>query len=107
MAVNIKLHSRLRFGRFVEADGVAFWDTIDLPEIPVQEDDIQYTIQSTDRIDRLARRFYGDPVLWWVIALANGMEIVPTELLTSDTLRIPSPRWILQNLFTRPNKRRN
>lgn len=95
----ITLNSRLRFGSPVEVDGIQFWDLLDLPALPEQPDDLTYQVQNGDRIDRLANSFYGDPVLWWVIAEANGLEILPTELNDGMILRIPSPRFVTQQLF--------
>jgi hypothetical protein len=95
----IKNHSRLRFAQLAIADGITFWDLLDLPYIPPQTDDIQYTVNMNDRIDSLAYQFYKDPVLWWVIAEANDLEILPTDLQTGMVIRIPSPRYVLQLLF--------
>jgi len=100
VAINVALRSRLRFAQLLEIDGFTFWDTLEPPDIPEQSDDISYDVKSHDRIDLLANRFYGDPVLWWVIAVANDMEIIPTDFNVGDILRIPSPRFVLQELFT-------
>lgn len=99
MSVLVARASPLRFTDLLQTDGVTFWDVLDLPDIPIQSDDISYTTISTDRIDNLAARFYGDSVLWWVIALANGMELLPTDLHAGQALRIPSPRYVQQTLF--------
>jgi hypothetical protein len=99
MSVRVPTRSRLRFADLGTLDGIEFWDLLDLPEIPDQPDDISYQVQGGDRMDRLAARFYGDPVLWWVLAVANEIEIIPTELQEGDFLRIPSPRYVTQELF--------
>lgn len=99
MAINLVIHSRLRFSRLLLVDGVEFWDLWSAPTIPVQNDDLQYTVQSGDRIDLLANRFYSDPVLWWVIASANSLDLMPSDLISNATLRIPSPRYVLNDLF--------
>lgn len=101
MTVNVKEKSRLRFAELLEVGGVVFWDTVVLPDIPEQVDDIVYRVRDIDRIDLLANRFYGDPVLWWVIAEANDFEILPTDFNTADVIRIPAPRYILGALFAR------
>lgn len=101
MSVTIARHSRLNFADLIEQDGTAFWDLPDDVSLPAQPDDIQYTALSTDRIDRLSARFYGDSALWWVIAVANNIEIHPTDLYEGQILRIPSPRYVLQELFKR------
>lgn len=99
MAVTIDRHSYLRFAELVTLDSVDFWDVVDMPTIPEQIDDVQYRVLSTDRLDLLADKFYGDATLQWVIALANDIELWPTELNVGDTLRIPAPRYIAQQFF--------
>jgi nucleoid-associated protein YgaU len=103
MAVTVSKHSRLQFDTLLTDSGMEFWDTLDLPDIPVQNDDIQYTAISNDRIELLAYQFYGDPGLWWVIALANNLELLPTALYNGQLLRIPSPTYILQTFFQAGN----
>jgi len=105
MSVSIPSRSRLNFAELIQADGVEFWEVLDLPEIVVQPDDIQYTALGSDRIDRIAYKHYGDPVLWWVIAAANGMELLPDALCTGQVLRIPAPRYVLQQLFQKAGTR--
>lgn len=99
MAIKVALRSRLRFTDLGTLDGLEFWDLVDLPEIPEQPDDITYQVQGGDRLDHLAVRYYGDPVLWWVLAAANDLEILPTDLNEGDFLRVPSPRYVTQELF--------
>ena len=101
MSVRIAPHSRLRFGELYIINGVEHWDILDLPTLVEQSDDITYQVRRgvIERIDKLAVRFYGDAKLWWVIAAANGLEIIPTDLNEGDILIIPSPRYILQELF--------
>ncbi len=101
MSVKIPVHSRLRFGNLYSSEGVEFWDILDLPTIEEQDDDIVYQIKGGvgERVDQLASRFYGDPKLWWVIALANGFELVPVDLNHGDFIVVPAPRYVLQELF--------
>lgn len=99
MSIRVASHSRLRFGQSLLVDGIEFFDTVDFPAVERQTDDIEYVVSSTDRIDTLAANFYGDPVLWWVIAVANDMEDLPGALNQGDVLRIPAPRYVLQMFF--------
>lgn len=99
MSVKVVRNSRLRFADLLTTDGVEFWDTVDLPDIPIQTDDLTYTVNAVDRPDMLAYKFYGTPVLWWVIAKANDLELFPTELYEGQQLRIPASRYVLQQLF--------
>lgn len=105
MPIAVSRHSRLRFGEVRTLEGIEFFDVLDLPLIPAQPDDLSYTVLDSDRIDVLAYKFYGSPTLWWVIAAVNGLEILPTELHAGALLRIPSPRFVTQELF-KPNPNR-
>jgi nucleoid-associated protein YgaU len=100
MSVDIPLRSRLQFADLLSYSGVEFWETVDLPNVEIQSDDVFHIVCSTDRIDSIAYKYYGDPVLWWVVAVANDLELVPTDLYEGQTLRIPAPRYVLQELFT-------
>jgi nucleoid-associated protein YgaU len=101
MAVKIAQRSRLNFASYVKYDGVEFWDAPNYPTIPVSSTDIRYTVSNVDRIDLLANKFYGDPSLWWVIALANDLELIPTDLYPGLEIVIPSPQWVTQKLFSK------
>lgn len=99
MAVNIARRSRVRFGELLTAEGYEFWDFPEYPAIPKQPDDLLYQVTSVDRLELLAFRFYNDPIYWWVIAVANDMELIQAELHVGTILRIPSPRYVSANLF--------
>lgn len=101
MAVAIPPFSRLRFTELLSIEGVEFWDMVDFPTVPEQTDDLQYQVMDTDRLDTLAFRFYGNSIYWWVIAVANDMEIIEVELNVGMPLRIPSPRYVRENLFSK------
>lgn len=105
MSISIPRKSRLRFKTFVEVNGIQFWDLDNLPTIPLSADDFYYFVRATDRMDLLATRFYGDPNLWWVIAVANDMDILPTNLQVGTTIRIPSPSYVTGGLFDSKNIR--
>lgn len=99
MSVSVVRNSRLHFSDLVTVDGYEFWDLAEAPNIEPQNDDIYYNVSGEERIDTIATKFYGDPTLWWVIALANDLEILPTDLGSVDTLRIPAPRYVAGELF--------
>ena len=106
MPVDISRFSRLRFATLAVVDDIEFWDTLDLPEIPEQPDDLVYQVEGFERLDRLAHRYYNDSRLWWVIAVVNDIELVPTEFNVGDKLRIPSPRYVTQVLFKKATTQR-
>lgn len=99
MSVRIVGKSRLILGDLLLVDGVEFYDTIEYPTIQEQADDTTYEWKAGDRIDLVARRIYGDPVLWWVLAVANDIELVPVDLEEGTLLRVPSPRYVNQALI--------
>lgn len=99
--IQVGPRSRLLFGFAITIDGVELFDTLVLPTLQPQSDDTTYEWKSNDQIDLVANRFYGDPVLWWVLALANDIEIVPIQLDEGKLLKVPSPRYVTQILLPR------
>lgn len=99
MAVKTDRQSRLRFLRLLSLDGVEHWDFDELPVVPTMSDDRIHRTTAADRIDLLANQYYGSPVLWWVIALANDLDLIPTSFREGLELRIPSPSYVATLLF--------
>lgn len=58
-------------------------------------------ITENDTLDKLAFEFYdGQGDLWWVIAIANGLEL-PTDLMPNMILNIPLDyKSVLQAIST-------
>jgi nucleoid-associated protein YgaU len=98
MSVAITKGSRLNNSTLILVDGVEFWQTPNLVTIPQSTGDLRYTVKQTDRIDSIANNFYGDPDMWWVIARANNIELIPTDLYEGRVLIIPSPNFIKSTL---------
>lgn len=105
MAVEVRNSSRLLFADLLTDEGVEFWDTLVLPDARAREDDIQYVVANGDRIDLIADRFYQDSRLWWVVAWANNLEIIPTDLKEGQQLRIPSTDFVETELLGRARRR--
>ena len=99
MANSLVRNSRLRFSDFVKVDGVEFFDVGDIPDIPVQPDDLVHVVSEGERIDLIANKYYNDSVLWWVVAVANDIELPPFGVNPGQRLRIPSPTFVSQTLF--------
>lgn len=104
MAVPVKNTSRLLFADLVIVDGVEFWDVLDLPPYKPREGDIPHVVRGHDRIDLLAQKYYRDPVLWWVIAWANDLEILPTQLVVGASITVPDPNYVSTILFNKKRK---
>ena len=100
MPLLVNANSRLRFKEFLTVNGVSFWELDALPTIPKSAADLYYTVEDVDRMDLLATRFYGNPNLWWVLAVANDMDLIPTGLRPGAVIRVPSPDYVTRSLFT-------
>jgi nucleoid-associated protein YgaU len=55
----------------------------------------QYTVQQGDRLDRIAAKYLGDPLLAWLICDANG-ALIPYELVANPgtVLAITTPQGV-------------
>lgn len=99
--IKVRERSLLRFSRMRYLDGILFWDPVLYADIPAQTDDLTHTITPIDRPDTIASRYYGDPSFWKIIAAANGFELMPNDFKIGLTIRIPSPRYVLDVLFAK------
>jgi hypothetical protein len=99
VSIPISKRSRLNFTDLLADGEFEYWDMAVMPVLSEQTDDIRYQVLDGDRVDLLADKFYGSPTLWWVLAVANDMEILPTDMSTGDIIRVPSPRYVTQELF--------
>ena len=55
--------------------GKRYYKSIKYPEIPILDEDLYIISIVGDRVDNLARQYYGDSNLWWIISSANS-EII-------------------------------
>jgi len=99
MTVRIKNTSRLIHANLLKTGGIEYWELPEYPEILPREDDMVHEVEVSDRIDRLAHKYYGDVVLWWVIALANNLRAIPADLVAGTKLRIPAPVYVTGDLL--------
>jgi nucleoid-associated protein YgaU len=70
--------------------GKTLYATSRYPRIPRSANDIYVYTTSQDRYDILAKQYYGDSSLWWVISIAN--EDISQDSLTppiGTQIRIP------------------
>lgn len=99
MAVNVGRTSRLVLGELKSIDGIEFWDMLDLPVFVPRVTDLEHIVADVETIDSLAQQYYQDPILWWVIAWANGLEIIPLDMKVGMTLIIPDPSFVKNTLL--------
>lgn len=76
------------------------------PNIPESADDIYLISNSGDRYDILAREYYGDQTLWWIIASANNSQKASLAIEPGVQIRIPADKSLALRLFEQVNKAR-
>jgi phage tail protein X len=86
-------------------DGKMVYKSTIYPVIQPQDTDVQIVSNDGDYLDTLAYKYYGDPTLWFIIALANpgigkGRFSIPAGL----TLRIPIDINSIINQYNQLNK---
>lgn len=60
------------------------------PKITPDDSDLYVITETTDRLDLLAKKYYNDVSLWWVIAVANNINDGNFYVEEGRQLRIPS-----------------
>jgi len=101
MTIRIRETSRLRFANLSIIEGVESWDLPIYPVVEPAQDDLIHIVELSDRIDRIANRYYQAPDLWWVIALANDYKLLPVSLKEGHRIRIPSGRRVFTEILRR------
>lgn len=104
MTVKIRSGSRLLYSQLLSIDGVEHWGFPEYPAILPANDDKTYVVARRDRPDTIARRFYGSPGLWWVIALANDWDLVPNRLNVGEKIIIPSQARVFSRILRRASR---
>jgi nucleoid-associated protein YgaU len=67
--------------------------------IQKHEDDLVYQFKAGDRIDILAKKFYGDPQAHWMILYANPEFETEFDIKEGDLLTIPNPERVNINEY--------
>ena len=83
--------NRYQFTPTTFIDKKQCYQTTKYPEVPLSDNDVYvYTVQG-DRFDILAKQYYSDQSLWWIISIANtataGSDL-PSDL-PQNSLIIP------------------
>ena len=71
-------------------DGKRVYLTTSYQSIQPKETDTIVLSRQGDYLDKLAFDYYGDPTLWWVIALANNLGKSRLSIPPGLQLRIPT-----------------
>ncbi len=78
----------------INIDNKTIYKTSYYPVLEKREDDKYLKIIGSTRLDSLALRYYKDEHLWWVIAVANNLDI-DNYILKADTiLRMPDLNYV-------------
>jgi nucleoid-associated protein YgaU len=85
-------------------DGKRVYKTTSYPTITPQDSDTVVITNESDYLDSLAYKFYGDPTLWWIIALANNLGKARMSVPAGLQLRIPSNASEIMASFNNINK---
>ena len=66
------------------------YETTLMPTIKPNIKDIYIYASSTDRLDLLAQKYYGDARYWWIIGLANNLGKGSVQIPVGKQIRIPA-----------------
>ena len=66
------------------------YKTVKYPEIPLDENDIYVTTVQGDRFDILAKQYYQDESMWWVISIANT-SLPQNSLIIPEGIQLRIP----------------
>jgi len=71
-------------------DGKKVYYTTQYPIIDPRDSDIVIISNESDYLDSLSYKYYGDPTLWWVIALANNLGKSRMSVPPGRQIRVPT-----------------
>jgi hypothetical protein len=74
------------------------------PKIRPNDNDMYIISEQGDRLDILASKYYNEPDMWWVIAVANNINDATFYVEPGIQLRIPSNMSAILNDLERINK---
>jgi hypothetical protein len=74
------------------------------PKIKATDNDMYIISESSDRLDILASKYYGDKSYWWIISIANNLNDASLHIQPGIQLRIPSDLSAILRDFEKLNK---
>jgi hypothetical protein len=66
-----------------------YYESTIYPKIKPTDNDTYIISEQGDRLDILAKNYYGDSKLWWIIAVANNINDAVFYIEPGIQLRIP------------------
>ena len=66
----------------------------------VEDDEFEYVVENSwTSLDQLANNAYDDPLLMWVIAARNHLDLPDAQVYKGMKLKIPSKDWVESKLL--------
>jgi len=84
-------------------DGKNVYRTTYYPDIPESYDDFYIIASEADYLDSIAKKYYGDENLWWIIAKANNLPGYQLSVQVGKQIRIPANVSIILNQLNNLN----
>lgn len=95
-------YSRLKFAQLVVVNNgsqdIIFFDLPRPPAAGTASTDRIVQVDRNKRIDSYSEDRYEDPTIWDVIAEANGLMDLPSQLSPGDDIRMPSQGRVVTDL---------
>lgn len=84
-----------KLARLVDDEEQQYIEVPDDIQFPERPDDTYHVVTQKDsnRLDLVANQYYGNPLLYWIIAIASGIDD-PMNVPPGTTLRIPSKQYL-------------
>lgn len=89
-SVEVSSHSHLVFSSLKQFNEVVFWERPNIPDLIPTDTDIFTILRVHDRVDNTAYAIYQDPLLWWVLSIANDVPLPPLLMQPGFKFRLPS-----------------
>lgn len=78
---------------------ISYFESTIYPKIKPNDLDLYIITDAGDRLDLLAKKYYNDPSMWWIIAVANNLNDGNFYVPVGVQMRIPGNiQTILSNL---------
>lgn len=99
--INASRYDRYRDCRILvdNETGETLLSTRELLDIPSTPLDTYHRVKSNEvgRLDLIAAQYYRNPLLWWIIAEANGISDPLTPITVGSLIRIPTIETLYGN----------
>lgn len=70
--------------------GKTYMQSTVYPKVSPSDSDLYIITDETDRLDLLAKKYYGDSNMWWIIAVTNNINDASIYIEPGTQLRIPT-----------------